>query len=357
MRLLRAFIERASRRFEIVLFVNELVEREYRPLLAEFETRLAPISGANKLLRVAAEHTWLASAAGRAGLDLIHHMGGTHPLVGSVPGVVTIHDLQPLAMPSHFTPVKRWYLRAILPRSVERARRVITLTNFTRNDLVERLGVSGENIDIVPSGIRLPDSARESAHLDSVLDRYGLERGRYFLYPAITYMHKNHLVLVDALRGLPPRHDDIALVLTGGESQQEHLIAERARDLGLAERLVRTGRIQREDLDALYWGARALLFPSRFEGFGLPVLEAMVRNCPVLAADATALPEVVGGAGLLIDPRDATAWTKAMIEILDDDALRSRLIEAGRDRATRYSWSDAAESLENSYAAAMMAES
>lgn len=349
MRLLTAFAERQSASLDMTLFVNSRLQDVYPRVLAEFETVVAPVSGASKVARVLAESTWLSRAARRREIDLLHHLGGTMPLLRSVPGVVTVHDLQPFAMPEHFSHVKRSYLQIVLPMSVRKARRVVTLTEFTRRDLHERLGVDLAKIDLVYSGVEPADDAMELARLPEVLERYGLVQQRYFLYPAITYPHKNHLVLLDALAQMPEAKKDIQLVLTGGAAQMEQRVHEEAVRLGVVGRVVRTGRIPREDLDVLYRGAAALLFPSRFEGFGLPVLEAMVRGCAVIASDVTSLPEVIGDAGVLVDPQRAKDWSAAMVHVVRDDSHRKDLSALGRARASEFSWHEAAAALERVY--------
>jgi alpha-1,3-rhamnosyl/mannosyltransferase len=130
----------------------------------------------------------------------------------------------------------------------------------------------------------------------------------------------------------------VTLVLTGGEAQEEENVAELIDRLGLRGRIMRTGRIPRDDLLAILRGAVALTFPSRYEGFGLPVLEAMSLGTPVVAADTTALPEVVGDGGRLISPDDPEAWSDAMLELLADEPARAALAEAGRSRAAEFSW-------------------
>lgn len=349
-RLLRAVAEHRPADLEPVLFVNRLVPDAYPELVRSFETVVAPISGRRKALRVAAENTWLAVEARRRQVDLLHHLGGIMPFVRTVPSMVTIHDLQPLAMPAHFAFTKRAFHRAVLPMSARRALRVVTLTDYTRHDLIERLAVRGDRIVLVPSGIRIPAShAAVDARTADVRRQYGLGERRYFLYPAITYPHKNHLTLLEAFRAVARTHADAALVLTGGPAATEGDVQAMARSPELEGRVFRLGRIARDDLDALYRGAIALTFPSRFEGFGIPVLEAMSRDLPVIAADATALPEVVGDAGLLVEPRDVPGWTSAMARLLDDDALREELVRRGRDRARQFDWASAATRLEGVY--------
>ena len=133
---------------------------------------------------------------------------------------------------------------------------------------------------------------------------------------------------------------DLLLVLTGGAGPEEAAVRARAERLGVGDRIRRTGRIPAEHLDALYRGAAALAFPSRFEAVGLPVLEAMARGCPVVAADATGLPAVVGDAGDLVAPGDVDAWAVALRRVVEDDAHRAELVAAGRHRVQ--AWAPAA---------------
>jgi alpha-1,3-rhamnosyl/mannosyltransferase len=352
-RLLRAVTERSNRDFELVLFVNSLVPGTYRELCDAHECVVAPVSGRRKSVRVGAEATWLALQARRRHLDLVHHLGGIMPFVRLTPGMVTVHDLQPLAMPEHFEPIKRAFSRMAIPRSVRAARRVVTLTEFTERDLVSRLGIEPAKITIVPSGTRFTDSAPELEHVPEVRAAYSLGDRPFFLFPAITYPHKNHLMLLAAFAMVHERHPDVALVLTGGAAQMESQLLVEIGERGLEDSVLRPGRIPREDLNSLFRTAAALTFPSRFEGFGLPVLEAMTRRCPVIAADATALPEVVGDAGLLLSPDDPEVWAKAMSRLLDDSQERDRLAQLGVERARLFDWPSAAERLEQAWAEAL----
>lgn len=345
-RLLSALADRAVGRVDVVLFVNRLAPAAHPRLLERYEHVVAPILGSAKARRVAAENSWLAAAARRRGVDLVHHMGGIEPFLVTTPTVLTIHDLQPLALPEHFTRTKRSFHRVVLPWSVRRAGHIVTLTEYTRADLHRRLGVDPDKVTVVPSGVETGLPPVDSTVVAHVRARYGVADCPYFLYPAITYPHKNHEVLIAALDVLRARVPNAKLVLTGGVAQREIALAEQARRRGLLGAVVRTGRIPVADLDALYRGAVALTFPSMFEGFGLPVLEAMARRCPVIAADATALPEVIGDAGVLLAPDDPAAWADAMAMLIESPRRAAELAAAGHARAQMFSWADAASTLE-----------
>lgn len=344
-RLLRAAQERFGSSFDITLFVNESFPAVYPDLVAQYRTVVAPVSGANKVARVGCETTWLSYQARRRRLDLVHHLGGVVPLVRGTPTVLTLHDLQPLALPEFFHPAKRAFHRVMLPWSVRAADRIVTLTEHTRQDLALRLGVDPARVTVVPSGIHVSQGPVDPALVASVRERYRLDGRSFFVYPAITYPHKNHVMLVHAFARVVAAHPDVVLVLTGGAAQCEAEVHKVVDDLGLRASVRRPGRIPAEDLDVLYREATALTFPSRFEGFGLPVLEAMARGCPVIAAAATALPEVIGDAGVLVPPRDVAEWSVAMERMIEQPTLRAAAMAAGYARAQSFTWEAAADAL------------
>ena len=317
------------------------------PDVAEaFTTVTLPLTGREKSMRLAAESSWLGYQSLHHDLDLLHHAGGIMPPLRGAPGVLTVHDLQPFVMPEHFSPVKRNFSRIAIPRSVRAARLVLTPSEFTRRSVVELLDADPDDVVVVPHGVS-PTPA-EGTGAEALRARYDLDRP-YFVFPAITYPHKNHLVLVRALAAVP----DALLVLTGGAAQLERAVLAEADRLDVGDRVRRPGRVPRADLDGLLDGATALLFPSQFEGFGAPVLEAMSRGCPVVAADTTALPEVVGDAGILLPPDEPEEWSRVMLELLANPDRRRDLAAAGRARAAEFTWSRSATALLAAYERAL----
>lgn len=309
------------------------------PRLVEgFPSRLLPLAGGVKPFRVMAEGTWLARAVRRDGVDLMHYAGGTVPVGSRVPSVLTLHDIQPFDLPENFHPVKRAYLHRMVPRAVREARMVIVPCEFVREGVLERFDVDPERLVIVPWGVS-PLQVSEP-QVQAARARYELPE-RWFIYPAITYPHKNHITLVRAFAKLAATHPDVMLVLTGRMANGETALRDEIRRLGVAGRIRRTGRISRNDLLGLLAGAVGMPFPSRYEGFGLPVLEAMAASTPVIASNVTALPEAVGDAGFLLDPDDSDAWCDAMSTLLTN-GMRDDLIAAGRARARELSWENTA---------------
>ena len=336
--LLREFGDDQPEDVELWIYVLDAFAATYPGLVERFSTRPVPLTGRLKPLRVAAENTWLASQAHRDGLDLVHHLHGVLPLMGHIPGVVTVHDLQPFDMPANFHPVKRAYIHRSVPRSVRRARLVLTPSEFVRQGVIDRFDVAPDHVRAVPWGV---DGPSADVTVGEVQARYGLPR-RWFVNNAVTWPHKNHEMLIRAFAAVAAQEHDVMLVLTGGEAQAEQQIRAQIARSGLRGRVRRTGRIRRGDMLAIVRGAVALTFPSRYEGFGLPALEAMSLGTPVLAGDAAALPEVVDRAGRLLDPDDANAWSEAMLELLHDGDERERLIAAGLQRAAAFSWATTA---------------
>lgn len=343
-RLLSGLAERSTA-FDYTIFAVPQFADAHPELARTFKMAYAPITGQWKSFRVAGENSWLVRQCQKRKIALVHHAGGVIPVLHTTRPILTIHDLQYLYYPEYFTTARLNYLKMMVPRSAEAARLVLVPSEFTRRTIIERLEIDPSIIVVVPHGISPRDRITPST---DIRDRYDLA-DPFFLYPAITYPHKNHLVLVEAFAKVLRLHADATLVLTGAKGSMETRIASEIRGLGIESRVRRLGYVPEEDLDALYHGAVAMCFPSRFEGFGAPLLEAMSRECPVIAADATSLPEVVGDAGLLLSPDNVEGWAQEMIDLLEDPEARAGLAKAGLERAREFTWTHAADILEDSY--------
>lgn len=348
-RLLAAFGEQDVPDLDVVLYVNGRFPDAYPELVDRFRTRIAPVSGTSRPLRVLAESTWLAARSRLDRCALVHHAGGTMPFIRSVPGIVTLHDLQPIAHPERFGVIKRTYIRFVAPRSMRAARTVVCLSEFTAGDAVDRAGVDRSRVRLVPCGVADPGAAVDHLVRDRVLTRLGLADGRFVLYPAITYAHKNHETLVAAFARIAASRDDVSLVLTGGVGGNESVVLSTIDAYGIGDRVVRTGRIPEAELDLLYRSAVVMAFPSLYEGFGLPALEAMSRGCPVVASDVGGLPLVLGDAAELVDPVDVAGWAEALGAVLDDPARRTVLVRRGFERVHRFTWPASADALASVY--------
>lgn len=313
-------------------------------LVGRFPTHVAPVTRGGRAARIVAEHTWLHRCTRDS--DLVHHGGGTVPLFGRRPAVLTVHDLQYLSLPHYFSPGRRGYLASMMPRSVRGAAVVAVPTEFVRREVIGAFGVDEERVVVVPHGV--PPTPRPSdEHIAAVRRRYGLSDRPFLVYPAITHPHKGHRVLVDAIERCA---DELMLVLVGGVGVAEPALAERIAGSSARDRIVRTGRVPHADRDALLAGADALVFPSEFEGFGAPLVEAMALDTPVVAGDAGAVREVVGDAGVIVSGTDPTAWSAAI------EAARGRrdeLVAAGRSRRAAFTLDVSGRALADAYRRAL----
>ncbi|MDQ3956845.1 MAG: glycosyltransferase family 4 protein [Actinomycetota bacterium] len=352
-RLLSGLAEQSSPDLHYTLFTLPQFSAAHPELAEKFDVAFAPVTGQWKSFRVAGENSWLTLQTKLKKVDLIHHAGGTTPLLHTARPVLTIHDLQYLFYPEYFTRTKLTWLRQLVPRSAEAARLVLTPSEYTRRTVIERLNIDPSVVRVVPHGIS-PREPREP--VSDLRERYDLG-GPIFVYPAASYPHKNHLLLLKAFKKLLSVRRDALLVLTGARAYMESLTAKQMEAridaeitaLGIGDSVRRLGFVPSDDLDTLYQEAVATVFPSRFEGFGAPVLEAMSRGCPVVAANATALPEVVGDAGLLVSPDNSDDWCETMSQLLSDDELRARLAKLGPTRAREFTWERSAVILEEAY--------
>ena len=331
-RALRAVASRPAPGIELVLFGLDALRRAHPDLTSSFESHTLPVPGRIKPLRVAAEHTWLRAMVARHRLDVLHDAGGTSAGGIDLPRILTVHDIQPLELPENFHPVKVAYLRRAVPHAVRSAAAVIVPSEFVKDRLVDRLRADPAKIVVVPWSAPLP---LRPMPIETVRARYGII-GSIVLLPAITYPHKDHVVALRAMRHIVDRHAETTMVLTGGEGPAEETVLAEIERLGIADRVVRTGRISETAVAALFAHASAVLVPSRYEGFGIPALEAMEAGTPVIVSDAGALPEVVGDSGVVVPAGDDVQLAIELHRVLSDGRYRDRLARAGRDRAKQF---------------------
>ncbi|MDW7710829.1 MAG: glycosyltransferase family 1 protein [Deferrisomatales bacterium] len=277
----------------------------------------------------------LRPAFNRLELDLVHHpFSFLNPTGTRIPSVLTFHDAQHEFFPEFFSPFDLRQRRQFYRRSAEEATRIIAISAHVKADLVERYGISPDKIDVVHNGCSPAYRIiADAAALETLRRRCGLDRP-FLYYPAATWPHKNHQTLLAALKLLRERHGfDGQLVLTGIAKQSQGAIEAEIARLGLSDAVRILGYLPYEDLPGLYNLARLLVFPSRFEGFGIPLVEAMASGCPVACSSATSIPEVVGEAGLFFDPDSAEEMAEKVWRLWTDEGLRGDLRARGLRRA------------------------
>ncbi|MGH2779848.1 MAG: glycosyltransferase family 4 protein [Thermoleophilaceae bacterium] len=286
-------------------------------------------------------------AAARAGVDLVHSLASTGPALGRFRRVVTVHDLNYLVHPETHFGARALGMRALVPLAVRRSHRVIVPSRATCRDLVERLGADEARIDVVPEGVGQP--ARPGARMSAALERRLDGRGRPIaLSVSAKRPHKNLRRLIAALALLPAGRRPL-LVLPGYPTPHEAELRVEAEERGVGGDVRFLDWLSEDDLEALYASAACFVFPSLYEGFGLPVLEAMARGVPVATSGRASLAEVAGDAALLFDPEDERSIAGALARLLEDAELAGRLREQGRRQAARFSWAQAADGTVASY--------
>jgi alpha-1,3-rhamnosyl/mannosyltransferase len=347
-RLLAALDELAPQDLRLRLYVRPELHRAHPDLVGRFESVPVPRGVGAKSARVAAEHSWLAAVTRSDAL--VHHPGGVVPLVRSTPVVVTIHDLQPLDLPQHFSSLKRAWLGSMLPRSVRAARLVLTPSRFTADRLVQRLGADPARVRVVPHGHPpVRPGPPEPADAARLRDRFG----SFVLYPGIAYPHKRHVDLLEAFARLAPDHPELSLVLTGGPAGATAEIERWCRTSAVGQRVHRLGRVPAAELDLLLRAAAVVAIPSEYEGFGNPALEAMARATPTVVSEAGSLPEVVDDAALVVPVRDPAALARAVDSVLRNPGVAERLRRDGPTRAEGFDDESAGRALLNSYREAL----
>ena len=242
------------------------------------------------------------------------------------PAVVTIHDLSFERDPTLMGFRDRFFFRTMVPRSVRRANRVLAVSQQTKRDLIERYGLDERKIAVTPNGV-------DETFRPSGPSRDGAP---YLLFVGGLQPRKDPLAAIEALS---LADSDLRLVLVGPDKGAADDARRMVARLGLTDRVEFTGHVEKPELAALYRGAEALVFPSRYEGFGLPVVEAMASGTPVVATSAGAIPEVAGEAAVLVEPGDPVALAGGIERALAD---RERLVRAGLERARLYSWTETA---------------
>ena len=276
-----------------------------------------------------------------SGADLFHGVHSVVPIASPVPTIVTVHDLAFMRFTQTFRAYNRAYLDFATRLSVRRAARVLVVSEHTKREVVGLLGVPAERVVVTPNAVREHFRPPEPAALAAFRAKKGLPE-RFLLYVGTLEPRKNLTTLLDAYAEVI-RHHDVPLIVGGGKGWLYDAVFQRLEQLGLRERVQFVGYIEEEELPLWYAAATLFVFPSLYEGFGMPPLEAMACGTPVVTSNSSSLPEVVGDAGLMAPPHDSAAFAAAISRVLSDPALHQELRERGLVQATRFSWRVTAE--------------
>ncbi len=281
--------------------------------------------------------TWINHRRSSASIAL-SLQGSIHPDLLTLKNLALIPDLQHEVFPEFFDPHELENRRRDIQNTIANACRIITISQFSRQALLDRFKISPDRV-IVAYPAAEPIFNQASIESEQIWNKYGLNPGKYLFYPAHTWPHKNHRLIFQALAILKQtRRISIDLVCSGAPKEAHQDLVKLSESLGIQEQFRFLGYCPRPEIPALYKGATALVLPSLFEGFGMPVLEAMQSGCPVICSNATSLPEVAGNAACYIDPDDPANLAQAIHQVLTNHALREELIINGRRQAAYFTW-------------------
>ncbi len=256
------------------------------------------------------------------------------------PTVTTVHDLSALNFPETHPPERVRFLERHLPRSLERADRVLTDSQFIADEIHDKLGVSRDKLRVVALGVDPSYHPRKPDALAETMKRHDLVAGDYLLVVATQEPRKNLVRLANAYAALPARlRQRHPLIIVGARGWLSVDLERVLAPLEAAGSSRRLGYVSEADLPLIYSGARAFAFPSLYEGFGLPVLEAMASGIPVLTSNVSSLPEICAGISLCVDPRDEEQLREGLGKLLEDETWRSRSATDGLQHAAKYPWS------------------
>ena len=305
--------------------------------------RLSRLPTVNPVVRILWEQLIQPFELVKEKIDLIHSMAYALPLACPASSVVTVHDLSFLLFPQAFNRANRLYLAAATRRAVGQADAVIAVSASTRRDVVRLLGVPEEKVAVVPNGI--DETFRpitDTQRLEALRRERSLPQ-RMILSVGTLEPRKNAETLIRAYARLKKASAILhKLVLAGGLGWRYERLFALVEELGLQDDVLFPGFVSYGELPLWYNAADLFVFPSLYEGFGLPPLEAMACGVPVIASNVSSLPEVVGDAGPLVDPLDVEGLAEAIAQVLGDGALRAEMRERGVARAEQFSWLEAA---------------
>lgn len=329
---LRAFAESQTKEIEPIIHASEAFFHEYPDLCESFETEIYELRGRSRFKRIMTESTEFRRRA--RGVQGVHHFGGHLPLFSPRPTAVTVHDLQPLDIPENFSLLKRLYFKFVLPTSIKSADLVVTVSGAVSDQINKQFEISKEFLRTVPIGVARIETEPAEPKGPPVI-----------IYPASTYPHKNHATLIKAFVRLADNNPDVRLVFVGAPGRAEHQVRKEIEKSGLEQRISLMGRVSAQKLKEIFNTASIMAFPSRYEGFGIPVLEAMAAGIPVVAAQGTPAAQLLGKDSLTVKDDDDEAWFFALSKLLNDKDLRDRLVYEGFKQANKYTYQNSAEQL------------
>jgi glycosyltransferase involved in cell wall biosynthesis len=351
--LLRA-LSPAAGELELHVYTSETGARD---ALNGFKMHLARMQTQKPVVRVMWEQLVFPLLLARTRFELCHSMAYVAPFLSQTPSIVTVYDLSFVFYPNYFQRINRAYLTWGTRLSTRRARRIVTISESTKRDLIRRFDLPADKIDVVPPGVEsvfFPDGDgnaverfRQTKHLPE----------HYILFVGTREPRKNIPTLIRAF-AKAKSHLDLPhqLVIVGGKGWNDQAITRSIRECARPLDVNLIGFAPSDELPYWYRAADAFVYPSQYEGYGMPLLEAMASGTPVVTGNVSSLPEAVGDAALIVDPADEAALEVAIGRVVRDQPLRQELIARGTDRARQFTWTRAARATADVYRRALQEE-
>lgn len=294
--------------------------------------------------------------ASRASCDLLHQPCFSAPFIFGGAVVVTIHDIISILFPQNIPFASRMFYSKWMPFSYSKARQIISISESTKRDIVRVLKIPSRNITVIHNGYdaRL-ESRVSSSELARVAKKYNLPRD-YLLHIGTLEPRKNLGFLIDAFHEVikDKKNSNLNLVITGKKGWYYNGLFEKVEKFDLGDRVVFTGYIDEADKKAIYQGARIFTFPSLYEGFGLPPLEAMASGIPVISSNTSSMPEVLGDAGILISPKNKSAWVEAITKVNNNEKFYNEMKKKNEEQIQKFDWGVTARRTVEVYEKAMV---
>lgn len=337
---------------EYILFTNKENSNTFQISQPNFTEVLCPIEAAFRPARILWEQFVLPFQIKKYAISVLHSPGYTAPILAPCRSVVTIHDMNCFYYPEDFSRLAIPLLRILVSLAARASDRVIVVSRNSKNHLVKILKMPENKICVIyiaGSSYLSVATAAENEVREKLKKRYGVGN-KFILNVSASHPHKNLHRLIEAYDILCKKHRiDCQLVIVGIKGRAQTSLMNSAKELSLEKRIIFTGWVSNEDLSSLYSAAQLFVFPSLFEGFGIPVLEAMACGIPVVCSNATSLPEVAGEAAILVTPYCVDEIAEAMYRALTDETLRAILLQKGLKRAGQFSWEKTARDTLDAY--------
>lgn len=331
---------------------NEMQYTVYTPqgvssyLDTRFHVKESSLPTENPVARIAWEQTSWPLTGRKQKFDLMHNMAFVTPLLSSVPNMVTVYDLSFMHFPERYKSSKRIYLQTQTKRSCRSAKHVVTISQSAAEDIHTLFGIPKEKIDVIYPGVHEKFQPLPIADVETFKQQNKLHHP-FILHVGTLQPRKNIPLLIDAFAQL--QHPTAELILVGGKGWLYDEIFAKVQAYNLEDRVRFTGYVPEEDVPYWYNSADVLAFPSIYEGFGMPVAQAMACGTPVVASNSSSLPEVVGDAGFLFDPNSAIELAQHLDNILANPSLAEALKKKGFTQARSFSWQQSGQKMVNIY--------